>query len=82
MIRPEPPPDRELQALRALDDMRRRSPEAVREETLRVKAKLVELYGWEGYQRVLARMESDLARLERSVHSHAHRNGCRRTPPA
>jgi hypothetical protein len=43
-----------------------RDPEtpSAEEETLRVKTKLVEMYGWEGYQRVMAQIESDLARLE------------------
>jgi len=65
MNHPRPLPHREFAALRALDDMSHRSPDAVREETLRVRAKLIELYGWEGFQRVMARMESDLAQLER-----------------
>ncbi|MCC5580211.1 MULTISPECIES: hypothetical protein [Microtetraspora] len=45
--------------------MNQRSPEMVAEETRRVKAKLIRMYGWDGYQRVMKRMESDLARLER-----------------
>ncbi|MEZ0075976.1 hypothetical protein [Planotetraspora sp. GP83] len=55
--------ERECQARRALDAIRRQGPEAVQEETLRMKAELVRLYGWEGYERVMAKMESDLARL-------------------
>ncbi|ETK37283.1 hypothetical protein GCM10009530_60850 [Microbispora corallina] len=53
-------------ARRALDALRRQGPEAVQEETLRMKAEFVRLYGWEGYQRVMAKMESDLARLRQS----------------
>lgn len=64
---PESVPEPELQSLRALDDMCRRSPDAAQEETLRVKAKLVKMYGWEGYQRVMRQMEADLARLERNA---------------
>jgi hypothetical protein len=55
--------EREQEARHALDEVRNRGPEAVQEETLRMKAELVRLYGWEGYQRILAKMESDLARL-------------------
>lgn len=55
--------ERERQAHRALDAVRRNGPEAVREETLRMKSELLRLYGWEGYQLVMAKMESDLARL-------------------
>ncbi|WP_157530658.1 hypothetical protein [Microtetraspora niveoalba] len=47
--------------------MKQRSPEMVAEETRRVKAKLISMYGWDGYQRVIRRMESDLARLERET---------------
>ncbi|GAA5071160.1 hypothetical protein HNP84_009129 [Thermocatellispora tengchongensis] len=61
MIRREVPAERE--AHRALDKVRRQGPEAAREETLRVQAELVRLYGWEGYQTLMAQMESDLARL-------------------
>ncbi|GAA4575214.1 hypothetical protein [Planotetraspora kaengkrachanensis] len=53
----------DLRARLALDAVRRRGPEAVEEETLRMKSELVRLYGWEGYQRVISKMESDLARL-------------------
>ncbi|MFC0549270.1 hypothetical protein ACFFHJ_00095 [Planotetraspora thailandica] len=52
-----------LRARRALDAVSRQGPEAVEEETLRMKSELLRLYGWEGYQRVIAKMESDLARL-------------------
>jgi hypothetical protein len=55
--------ERERQARRAFDAIHRQGPEAVREETLRMKSELVRLYGWEGYQIVIARMENDLARL-------------------
>jgi hypothetical protein len=58
--------EREQRARHALDALQRQGPEAVREETLRMKAELVRLYGWEGYQRVLAKMESDLDRLRES----------------
>ncbi|MBP2704044.1 hypothetical protein JOL79_09510 [Microbispora sp. RL4-1S] len=54
---------RSRQAHDVLDALRRQGPEAVQEETLRMKAEFVRLYGWEGYQRVMAKMESDLARL-------------------
>ncbi|WP_433219619.1 hypothetical protein [Microtetraspora malaysiensis] len=47
--------------------LKQRSPEMVAEETRRVKAKLISTYGWDGYQRVIRRMESDLARLERET---------------
>jgi len=56
-------PEQDLRARRALDAVRRQGPEAVEEETLRMKSELVRLYGWEGYQRVISKMESDLARL-------------------
>ncbi len=62
---PESVPEQELQALLALDDMSHRTPDSAEEETLRVKAKLVKMYGWEGYQKVMRQMELDLARLER-----------------
>ena len=55
--------DMERQARLALDAIRRQGPEAVQEETLRLKSELFRMYGWEGYQRVIAKMESDLARL-------------------
>ncbi|GIH72663.1 MULTISPECIES: hypothetical protein [Sphaerimonospora] len=55
--------ERERQARLAFDAVHRNGPEAVREETLRMKCELVRLYGWEGYQLVMAKMESDLARL-------------------
>lgn len=59
-------PDRERQARLALDAVRRQGPEAVQEETLRMKSELLRMYGWEGYQLVMAKMESDLARLHES----------------
>ncbi|MEV4299282.1 hypothetical protein [Microbispora rosea] len=59
-------PDRERQARLALDALRRQGPEAVQEETLRMKSELFRMYGWEGYQLVMAKMESDLARLHES----------------
>jgi hypothetical protein len=52
-----------LRGRRALDAVSRRGPEAVEEETLRMKTELLRLYGWEGYQQVISTMESDLARL-------------------
>lgn len=55
--------EREALARATLDALRRRGPKAVQEETLRMKSELLRLYGWEGYQRVMAQMESDLARL-------------------
>ncbi|WP_169946471.1 hypothetical protein [Microbispora sp. H11081] len=55
--------DSERRARLALDAIRRQGPEAVQEETLRLKSELFRMYGWEGYQRVIAKMESDLARL-------------------
>ncbi|MEN3539494.1 MULTISPECIES: hypothetical protein [Microbispora] len=58
--------DRERRARLALDAIRRQGPEAVQEETLRLKSELFRQYGWEGYQRVIAKMESDLARLHES----------------
>jgi len=64
MIRHETAGDRERLAHRALNDVRRRGPEAVEEETLRVRSELVRQYGWEGYQRIMARMEADLALLQ------------------
>lgn len=64
MIRHGAADDRERLAHRALNDVRRRGPEAVAEETLRVRSELVRQYGWEGYQRIMARMEADLALLQ------------------
>ncbi|GLW25877.1 hypothetical protein Mame01_59190 [Microbispora amethystogenes] len=58
--------DEESRARSALDAIRRQGPEAVQEETLRMKSELLRLCGWEGYQRVIAKMESDLARLRES----------------
>ncbi|GLW05558.1 hypothetical protein Misp01_06880 [Microtetraspora sp. NBRC 13810] len=63
MFRQEGPIERQQRAHRALDDLHLKGPEAVREETLRVQAELVRLYGWEGYQKVIMQMESDLDRL-------------------
>jgi hypothetical protein len=59
--------ERQRQARHTLDALHRQGPEAVQEETLRMKAEFVRLYGWEGYQRVMAKLESDLARLHQSV---------------